>query len=426
MTSRDPEPHEKRDGLESAADGVEAAAPSVTPGTLQVLLDRNFGPYFAGNLLSNCGTWFQQIAQAILVFRLTNSSLLVGVVNFAQFAGVLVLAPWAGSAADRFDRRRLLVATQVASVLVTAGLAVLTAFDLVSTWLVIGAALLVGLANAFAIPAMQALVPLLVETDELGPAIALNSVTFNLARAVGPVAGAFVVQELGVAPAFGINSLSYLGLLAALAWTRPRPQAPAPAQRPRLRDSVRLVGRDARLLTLLVVVAAVALTADPVNTLTPEFAVRIFNRPDTAAGQLVGAFGAGAVLAVLFVAGRTGGSRARAMAAMVCMGVGMLGFALVTSFPLSLAVLALSGAGYLTAVTAATTRLQLEVEDAQRGRIMALWGVAFLGSRPLASLVDGGLARMFGVRPAAAAMALPALAGAGLLLLRMRRARRAA
>ena len=133
------------------------------------LRNRNFWPYFAGNLLSNCGTWFQNIAQAILVYRLTGSTFLVGVVNFAQFVGVFVLAPWAGSAADRFDRRRLVVVTQVVAAAVTALLAALQSAGLATTPVVIGLALVTGACVAFAIPAIQAMVPDLVEAEGSAP-----------------------------------------------------------------------------------------------------------------------------------------------------------------------------------------------------------------------------------------------------------------
>ena len=163
------------------------APPASTP-TWRLMGDRNFGPYFAGNFLSNCGTWFQNIAQALLVYRLTGSTFLVGVVNFAQFGGVFLLAPWAGRAADRYDRRRLLVVTQFGALAVSLTMAALTQADVATAPIVILLALAMGLTLAFAIPALLALVPLLVEQHDIAPAIALNTVTFNLARAVGPVA----------------------------------------------------------------------------------------------------------------------------------------------------------------------------------------------------------------------------------------------
>ena len=388
---------------------------------LRLLRVRNFWPYFAGNLLSNCGTWFQNIAQAILVYRLTHSTFLVGVVNFAQFVGVFLLAPWAGSAADRFDRRRLLVVTQICAISITALLAVLQGAGLATTPVVIGLALLLGLTVAFAIPAIQAMVPDLVEPEDLGAALALSSVTFNLARAVGPVLGALVVARWGIATAFGINSLSYLGLIAGLLAVRPRPAPPRPAAPPRWRDTIRLVRQDTALLSLLVVVAAISLSQDPVATLTPGFSSELFHRADTMTGLLVGAFGAGSTLAAVTVAGRARDPVRRLAPGCVLMGLAMVGFGLAPVLPVALAALAVGGFCFMVTNTGATTALTLEVAPEQRGRIMALWSLCFLGTRPLASLADGAVASAVGLRAAALTLTVPVLAaGVAMAVLRSR------
>ena len=377
---------------------------------VRVLLHRNFGPYFVGNLLSNCGTWFQNIAQALLIFRLTHSTLLVGIVNFAQFVGIFVLAPWAGSAADRFNRRRLLVATQLGAVAVTALLALLTRAHHATAPVVIGLALVLGLTTAFAIPALQALVPLLVTTRDLGPAVAYNSVTFTLARAIGPVLGALVVENLGIASAFALNSLSYLALITALLIVRPHPQSPRPAVRPRLRDSIAIVRGDARLAALLGLIAAISMTQDPVSTLTPFFATRIYHHPDVLTGWLVGAFGLGSAVAGVTIAGRPGNRWRRMPYTCALLGTSMVVFALSRTLWVGMAALFVGGVGFLASNTSATTMMQLEVEDAQRGRMMALWSVSFLGTRPFASLADGALASAAGLRVAGVVMAVPAFA----------------
>src|SRR5437588_6415247 len=219
----------------------DAYAPPASTPTWRLLGDRNFALYFVGNLLSNCGTWFQNIAQALLVYRLTRSTFLVGVVNFAQFGGVFLLAPWAGRAADRYDRRRLLVVTQLGAVAVSLALAALTRAGVATAPVVMLLALAMGLTLAFAIPALLALVPLLVEQHDIAPAIALNTVTFNLARAVGPVLAAIVIKTLGIPWAFALNSVSFLALIAALAVIRPRAQRHTQGAPPRLRDSIAVV-----------------------------------------------------------------------------------------------------------------------------------------------------------------------------------------
>jgi MFS family permease len=390
---------------------------------LRVLKDRNFWPYFTGNLASNCGSWFQNLAQSLLIFRLTGSTFLVGAVNFAQFAGAFVLAPWAGSAADRFDRRRLMIVTQVVSVAITAVLALLAAADLASTPVIIVLVLLLGACIAFYVPAMQALVPLLVPTHELAGAVALNSVTFNLARAIGPVVGALVIAHLGIPAAFALNSVSYLVLIAGLLMVRPRPQAPRPQVRPRLSESIRLVLGDAQLSALLIAVMALSITTDPLSTLTPGFATELFRMPDTVVGWLIGAFGFGAVLAA-FTTSRGVSNVWRRLSAMLTLeGAGMLLFALAPSLAFAFPVLIVSGFGYLAANTTATTALQLQVDDSQRGRVMALWSISFLGVRPIAALGDGGVASISGLRVACALLALPSLA-CGIAFARRRSRRR--
>lgn len=413
------------DDTGSGTQGAPAGRPTSGAGRgspLRALRHRDFWPYFAGNLLSNCGTWFQNLAQALLVYRLTGSTLLVGVVNFAQFVGTFVLAPWAGSAADQFDRRRLLVTTQAVAIAVTALLATLAAADLVTAPIVIGLALALGATTAFATPAMQALVPQLVPTEDLGGAVALNSITFNLARAVGPVAATVVIDRAGLAAAFAVNSLSYLALIAGLVAVHPRPQAPRPAQRPRLRESLRLVRDDRRLGLLLAVVAAVSLTSDPVNTLTPGFVSEVLGRSDTLVGILIGVFGAGAVLAAVTVAGR-GDLMARVPFTMLLLAAGITVFGLSPSLPVAVGALAVGGFGFLASTTASSTLLQLGVDDAQRGRVMALWSVAFLGIRPFGSLLDGAVASAVGLRPAAVMMALPSAGLAVAMLVRRSRSR---
>jgi MFS family permease len=380
---------------------------------LRLIADRDFGPYFVGNALSATGTWFQNLAAAILVFRLTGSEFVLGLLTFAHFVPMLVLAPWAGAAADRFERRRIVLVSQAASALFAGGLAAAAWLDLATTAVVIAFSLAIGVASAFAAPAAGALIAGLVSADDLPSAVGLNSMTYNIARAVGPGLAGVTVATLGIPAAFTINAFSYLSLALAMLVVRPRPSERAEGST-RLRDSVRMVVEDRRLGALLVIVAIVGFASDPINTLAPAFA-EAFGRPDTDAGFLIGVFGAGAVTAALLLAGRIAGSRSRLAAMLALLGLGMAGFSLIPSLAVALPVLFLAGFGYLAANTAATSRLQLEVDERHRGRIMALWTVAFLGLRPFASLLDGAIADVAGVRVAGVVLALPAIAAAVLL-----------
>jgi MFS family permease len=381
---------------------------SVTP--LRVMISRGYGPFFIGNLLSNSGTWFQTIALVLLIYRLTESTFLVGVVNFAQFAGIIFLAPVAGSAADRFDRKRLLIVTQSGAVLLSGALALVTAADMASPPIVITIALAIGATTAFATPAMQALVPALVTRNELPAAVALTAVTFNLSRAVGPVLGVLVVSAWGLPAAFAINSLSYVIFIVLLLTLRPRPFERPIGPPPRLMDSFRMVRADVALTSLVLAVGIASLTADPVNTLTPAFSTQIFDRPDTFTGFLVGAFGCGAVSAA-FIIPRWSPSFRILTVTLLFMFVGTLGFALSTTAAVGVGTLFVTGFGYLGTVTVSTSILQLSLDDAHRGRVMALWSLSFHGVRPIGSLIDGFIAS-FALRAAAIVMSLPALAGA--------------
>ncbi len=404
----------------------ERPAPAAGPRVaLRLIWSRRLGPYFFGNALSATGTWFQNLASALLVYRLTHSAFLLGVLNFCNFIPILVLAPWAGAAADRFDRRRVVVTAQLLSTGLSASLAVIAWAGLAEVWVVIACALGLGVASAFSAPASSALIAQLVEPRDLPSAVGLNSMTFNIARAAGPALAALSVKTLGIPASFAINAASYLVFVAALAFLRPRAQQTATREESRLGASVRLLRARPQLVVYLLIVAAVGFASDPVNTEAPAFA-NAFGRPDTFAGVLIGFFGAGAVAAAFLLAGRVAGSRRRMALTLSLLGFGIIGFSIATWLPLACALLVVAGFGYLASNTSATSRLQLEVEDAQRGRVMALWSVAFLGLRPFASLVDGALAATFGVRVAGVVLALPALAAAaGALILRPKRLRSA-
>ena len=409
---------------EQAEPAGQPGAPTGPRAALRLIGTRNFGPYFLGNAASASGTWFQNLAAALLIYRLTHSAFLLGVLNFCNFVPVLLLAPWAGSAADRFDRKRLLFVTQLASTALSAGLAVLAWQGLAGVWVVIACAAALGTASAFSAPASQALIGELVPRRELASAVGLNSMTYNLARAVGPTAAGISVHVLGIAASFAINAASYLLLVLGLLVVRPAERRRARRGEARLRDSLGLVRAQPRLLAFLLIVTAVGFASDPVNTEAPAFARAFGVAPqflDRTTGFIVGAFGGGAVLAAFLLTGRVAGSRRRMVVTLTLLGLGVVGFSLGPWLGAGYVFLAVAGVGYLASNTSATSRLQLEVAEHQRGRIMALWSVAFLGLRPAASLIDGAVAGVFGVRTAGVCLALPVLAVAAAVLVLDRR-----
>jgi MFS family permease len=395
-----------------ARPGNLSAAPSEGPsGAWRVIRSRNFGPYFVGNAASASGTWFQNLAASIFVFQLTHSAFLLGLLNFCQFVPVLLLAPWTGGVADRHDRRRLLLVTQSAAAAVSGLLALVTWNGWAGAWTVIGFSGALGVLTAFSNPAQTAMVGSLVDRDDLPQAIALNSMTFNLARAIGPVTAAAVIAAFGVPAAFAVNAGSFLLFVGALTMIRLRETRRA--RRAPFRESLALVRSRPHLALYLLVVLTISFSTDPVNTESPAFATA-FGLHTAWSGVIVGAFGAGAVVAALFLAGRVTGTRRRMALTLAGCGGGVLLFSLSPWFGLALGFLVVAGFGYLGSNASATSRLQLGVAEEERGRIMALWSICFLGIRPVASLIDGSLAEAFGVRAAGVVMSLPALFGAAL------------
>jgi MFS family permease len=303
-----------------------ATAPTAGPHVaLRLIRSRNFAPYFVGNAASATGTWFQNLAASLLVYRLTHSPFLLGVLNFCNFIPVLVLAPWAGAAADRLERRTLIVVTQVMSTVLSTGLAALAWTGRADEWVVIACALGLGVGSAFSAPAASAFITQLVESHELPTAVGLNSMTYNLARAAGPALAALCVTTLGIPASFAINAGSYLVFVAGLTLVRPRSQRRASRSETRLRASVAMLRGRPQLLVLLLVVAVVGFGSDPVNTESPAFA-RAFGYHDWFAGPIIGVFGAGAVLAAFFFAGRITGSRRRSAYTLAMLGLGIVGF----------------------------------------------------------------------------------------------------
>jgi MFS family permease len=383
-------------------------------------------PYLAGNAMSGVGSWFQLLGMSVLIFRLTGSTFLLGLLGFASLAAVFVLAPWSGSVADRLDRRYVLAVSEFSAAVMLTVLTVIAALGHATTAVLIVFALLLGVRTAFSSPAQMTLVPSLVEQRHLSTALALNSVTFNFGRSIGPLLAAAVIASLGTTWSFGIAAA--LALAPALSVLMVRPLTPqiAPTVRPRLRESLGLVRRDSRLAALLFVIAAVAVSTDPAVTLGPAFMEQELHHHDSLAGLLVGALGMGAIIAAFTVSHRLKGTRMSIAATLGLAVFGAAAFAYAPNLGLAMAFLVVLGFGYLSTNVGATSRILTGVAPEQRGRIMALWTICFLGVRPIGSLIDGAIASAAGVRIASAVMALPALfAIAAILFLRAQRAREA-
>jgi MFS family permease len=386
----------------------------------ELLVDPTFGRFFAGNLISNCGNWIQNVSAATAVFSLTRSATLTGVVSGALWLGSLVLQPYAGAVSDRVDRRRMLLVGQSLALAAATVLAVWTTLvgvdGLPGPWPIIGVTLVIGIGNAVAVPAMQALVPALVPPADLDQAIALNSVTFTLGRAIGPGLAAGVLLLGGPRLGFVVNALTFLPLVVVLLVIRQREVERSGDTDGSVREVLRLIRNDRRLLVLLAATTAIGWTSDPINTLSPPMA-DLFGAGDAMVGVFVGCFGGGAALHSLVLRrtrARLGQHRLGVMG-LAGFGGGIALFGLSPTPWLAATSLALAGFAFLGAITSVTTRMQRGIAEDVRGRVMALWGVTFLGIRPIAALVNGATADLVGPRTAVLLAALMALAGAGLL-----------
>lgn len=406
------------------SDAVDTTAVPLEPSprtVRQLASDRAFGPYLVGNFVSSTGNWFQNVAAAYVVFQLTGSSTLVGVVGVLQFGSTLVLAPVAGAAADRVDRRWLMVAAQVVSFVgaaALAGVVLAVGVDgLPGAWPVFAATAVIGVGYAVTIPATQAIVPALVPRPDLPQAIALGSVSFNLARAVGPGLAGLVLATAGAAIAFSVNAMTFAVFAVILVLLRPqRPTRPDPNPDGdgSVRAGVRLAASDRFIRRTLLVTVALGFATDPVNTLAPALADR-----HGAGGGFVGlvgsCFGAGAVLAS-FLLSRLRARFPRTLLAEVgyaTLAAGMVVTAIAPVGWLALTGMGVAGVGFLLAVTTVNAELQYRLDEDVRGRVMALWSVAFLGLRPAAALIDGMVADAAGV---GAGISVAALAAGGAAL----------
>lgn len=383
----------------------------------QLVFDPRFGPFLLGNLTSNIGTWLHNIAAAVAVFSLTESAFQVGLLVFAQFSPALLFSPWAGALVDRVDRRRVaigaLVLAGTSGVGLAAWIATVTLEGLPGVWPIFGASLLIGLGSAFSIPAIHSIIPSLVPPRDLDGALALTTVTFNLGRTLGPALAGGVLIWFGTATAFAMNGLSFWLFAGALTAISIQTVERHSGSEGTVREGLRFVRGDMSLIVLLAAVASLGFAQDPVNTLAPSLADGL-GGGEPLVGILVASFGVGSVTAVV-LGGRLRarlGRRAAAVSGLIALGMGMVTLASAPVPWVAVVGLVVSGAGFLFAITSLMAGIYARVPDEFRGRVLALWTVAFLGSRPLAGLVDGALADLTSPRIAVLLAATIALLSA--------------
>jgi MFS family permease len=372
---------------------------------LRALRSRNYRLFVAGQSVSLVGTWMQQVAMSWLVYRLTGSAFLLGVVGFTSQIPTLLLSPVAGVLADRWNRRRLLMVTQTLAMLQAALLAAAVLSGIVQVWHIVVLSLLLGVVNAFDIPIRQSFVVEMVShREDLGNAIALNSSMVNGARLIGPTIAGLLVASVGEGVCFVVNSASYLAVLVALAAMRLDPNLHPWKQRRHIFHELR-EGFDysfgfGPFRSILLLIALVSLTGMPYAVLVPVFAKDVLHGGVHTFGFLMTAAGCGAMAGTIYLASRRNvlGLGRLIVLATGLFAVGIAVFALSENIPLSLASLAVAGFGAMTLVASCNTILQTILEEDKRGRVMSFFTMSFMGMVPFGSFGAGTMAGIIGPR----------------------------
>ncbi|HYM81334.1 MAG TPA: MFS transporter [Candidatus Limnocylindria bacterium] len=391
----------------------------------RALQHRNFRLFWLGQLVSLVGTWMQTVAQGWLMHRLTDSALMLGLLGFAQFLPVMLFSLWAGVIADRMDKRRLIVVTQMLALLQAVVLAVLVSTATVQPWMVLVLAFAFGTISAFDLPARQSFLIEMVGKEDLSNAIALNSAAFNSARVLGPAVAGVVVAVAGEGPCFWINAASYVAVLAMLARLDTKPLIVEGAGKDALHyltDGVRYALSVHPIRNLLLLLGVTAGLGFQYMVLLPVYAREILAAGPGGYGMMVSAFGLGSLFSAVIMTRSLDrwGLRRNLLVGLSLAGAGMLGFAWSRVLPVTLVMGFFAGFGLILYVATTNTLLQLTTDDRFRGRIMSLYTFMFIGTAPLGALASGVIAQRFSAPIATTFCAAVLLAGAVWVAYRLR------
>jgi MFS family permease len=370
---------------------------------LRALRHKNYALFFTGQSVSLIGTWMQQMAVAWLVYRKTGSAVALGVVGFASQIPAFFLTPFTGVIADRSDRHKLFIATQVMAMLQAFLLAALVISGVFKLWELIALSAMLGIVNAVDIPVRHSFIVEIVDKKEdLGNAIALNSMIFNGARFVGPSLAGLIVARLGEGVCFFINGISYLAVIAALFAMKIEKERPSVRRHKPLLEGL----RDGFLYAFgvlpikrtLALLSTVSLFGSSYLILMPIFTRDVLKGGATTLGFLIGASGVGALAGAMRLAWRrkTEGLEKIIISSTAIFGFGLIALASSRVLLLSLCFMALIGFGLITQAVGTNTLLQMTVDDDKRGRVMSLFAMAFMGIMPFGNLLAGAVAARIG------------------------------
>ncbi len=368
----------------------------------RTLSSKNYRLFFSGQSISLIGTWIQRVALSWLVYRLTGSEFLLGVVGFLELFPIFVLSSFGGVLADRVNRLRLLITTQALAMVQALILGLLVMTGLIQVWHIIVLAGLLGVINAVDMPVRQAIIVELIDRrEDLGNAIALNSAMFNAARLVGPSVAGLLIAALGEGPCFLINAVSFLAVIVSLVrmtLTRAAPERRSQNAWQGVREGFQYAFGFPPIRAVLLLLMVVSLTGMPYVVLMPVFAKDILHGGAHTLGFLMGASGGGALAGAMFLAARRSifGLENILPVMIGLLGLGLIGFALSQAEWLSLGLMVVTGFGMMVGLASSNTIVQTIVDEDKRGRVMGLYAMCFLGTMPFGSLAAGALAAAWG------------------------------
>jgi len=352
-----------------------------------------------GACTSSIGTWMQIVAQGWLIYRLSHSARLLGLDQFLAGLPIFLFTIIGGVVADRSERRKILLVSQWVQMASAATLTILVALGLTHVWPILCLSFVSGLAQAFGGPAYSALIPTLVETEDMPNAIALNSIQFNLAVTVGPALAGITLARLGEKWCFGLNALSFLAPIISLSMISSRfvPENTKQSMVKSLTQGIRFVWQHGSMVGLIVLAFLMTFLGMPMRTYIPVFVKDIFHRGPETYGNLLSLMGVGSICGSLVIAG-LGNMRRKgqfALLMLILLGAGIAVFSLSKSLPLSYATLAVVGASMMAVFATVTSLVQLIITNEMRGRVMSVYNFAFRGGMPMGNLLSGWLVPMF-------------------------------
>ena len=388
--------------------------------TFTAFKSRNYRLYFIGQSISLIGTWMQRTVVSWVIYSLTHSKFMLGVTLFASLFPSFLFSFIGGVVADRYNRFKLLLLTQAVSMIQAILLTALVFFQHYTVWEIIAISVLLGIVNAFDVPARQSLVyDMITDKENLPNALALNSSMVNLSRFIGPVVAGIVLEKFGTAVCFGLNAFSFLAVIISLLLMRLGVYKPRKSNKNvfgDLKEGMVYIRKTPEIAFVLMMLALVSLVVLPFNSIMPAYAKDIFHGSASTFGMLNSAFGLGAFSGALFLASLKPDTNFRKVLAVntFVFGAGLVLFSHTTWYPLALAFAAISGFGMMSHITITNTIIQTTVDPSMRGRVISFYAMAFFGMQPFGGLIVGTVSEYIGVQYTVLAEGIIALLIGGL------------